>query len=123
MIVHWLERRGELLRELRRVLERNGWEDDVGGYEYLRYRKGGWYPKGGLKLKGGLAIGCVITPYHDSTGLSITGYWVTFRIPFTVEPRPGERCKLRRFRTTIGEDINEEMVISKIKDLFGDEWR
>lgn len=119
----WLEMRGALLRQLRGVLERDGWEDDIGGYEYLRYRKGGWYSESvlsGMKRTGGLAISCVITPYRGS-GLSITGYWVTFRIPLKTYPRPGERCKLRRFRTTIDKGINEAMVLSKIESLFGDE--
>lgn len=116
----WLETRGKLLRQLRRVLEQNGWEDDIGGYEYLRYRKGGWYPKGALIRTGGLAIGCRITPYHGSSRLRITGYWVTLRIPLKVYPRAGERCKLRRFRTAIDQDINETRVLSKIEELFGE---
>lgn len=115
----WLETRGKLLRQLREVLEKNGWEPDVSNYEFLRYRKGGWYPKGSLIRIGGLPIACMITPYHDGSRPSITGYWVTFRIPFKTFPRPGERCKLRQFRTAIDKDINEARVFLKIEDLFG----
>ncbi len=117
----WLETRGALLRQLSGVLERNGWEKDVGGYEYLRYRKGGWYPKGGLVRIGGLPISCIITPYRDLGRPSITGYWVTFTEPLKHHPRRGERTKLRRFRTPIDEGINEAIVLSKIESLFADE--
>ena len=114
----WLETRGKLLRQLRGVLERDGWEEDIGGYEYLRYRKGGWYPEGSLVRTGGLALGCGITPYRGGSGVSITGYWVTFLRPFETYPRPGERCKLRRFRAGIDQDISEDKVLSKLEALF-----
>lgn len=113
----WLEARGALLRQLRGVLEGDGWEADVGGYEYLRYRKGGQYPKGGLVRTGGLAICCTITPWYGS-GLSVTGYWITFVIPSKVDWKLGQRNRLRRFRTPIDEDINEVKVLAKIDDLF-----
>lgn len=114
----WLETRGKLLRQLRGVLERNGWEDDIGGYEYLRYRKGGWYPEGELKRKGGLAISCTITPYHEQGRPTMAGYWITLYMPMQSHPKPGQRAKLRRFRTAIDKDIDEEMVLSKIESLF-----
>ena len=110
----WLETRGALLRQLRGVLERNGWEADVGGYEYLRYRKGG--SKGRFRPTGGLSIGCTITPYRDRH--RITGYWVTVIIPLMDHPLSGERPKLRRFRTPIDEGINEATVLAKLNDIF-----
>lgn len=111
----WLEARGALLRQLRGVLERDGWYDDVGGYEYLRYRKGG--APGKMFNKGGIAIGCTVTPCYGSC-LATTGYWVTLTIPSEAEWRPEQRVKLRRFRTPIDEDINEVKVLAKIDDLF-----
>ncbi len=117
----WLETRGVLLRQLRGVLEWNGWEADVGGYEYLRYRKGGWYPKGGLIRTGGLAVSCTITPYHSGGRPTITGYWVTLTMPLKDHPKSGERAKLRRFRTLIDEGIDEVKVLAKLDDLFGKE--
>ena len=115
----WLETRGKLLHQLRGVLEKNGWEPDVSNYEYLRYRKGGWYPKGSLIRTGGLAIHCVITPYHNGGRPSITGYWITFRKPMKSQSRPGQRPKLRRFKAELDQGIQEEMVLSKIESLFG----
>lgn len=105
----WLETRGELLRQLRRVLEQDGWERMVTSYAYIKYSKGA------------RQVSCRILPYHKRGRPSIVGYWTTFRIPFDREPRPGERAKLRRFRTAIDKGINEAMVLSKIENLFGDE--
>ena len=111
----WFETRGALLRQLRGVLEWNGWEDDVGNYEYLAYRKGGWYPKDSLMRTGGVMLNCTITPCRPGSRPTITGYWVNFRNPIK---KPDKRRKLRRFRTPIGEGINEAKVLSKLDDLF-----
>lgn len=116
MMDRWLGIRGKLLRQLRKVLEQDGWEEDVGGYACLRYRKGrvSYKPWN----KGGVAISCMITPYRGGPGPAITGYWVTFRIPLKHHPKSGERAKLRRFRTAYSDSIKEARVLSKIKDLF-----
>ncbi len=103
----WLETRGALIRQLRGVLERDGWEAMVSGYDFIKYQK----PR--------RIVTMYITPYRFTVQPNIVAYWVTFIIPFKRYPRPGERNKLRRFRTPINEDINETMVLSKIEDLFG----
>lgn len=102
----WLETRGALLRQLREVLERDGWEAMITSYEYKKYSKAE------------RQVSCKIAPYHDKGRPTMTGYWVTFILPLTRHPRPGERNKIRRFRTPIDEGINETIVLSKIESLF-----
>jgi hypothetical protein len=101
----WFERRGMLLRQLKHILEQNGWKPNITSYEFLRYHKGEQ------------SISCRIDPYYGSRP-TMTEYWVTFKIPLKDHPRSGERAKLRRFRTPIDKGINEAIVLSKIEDLF-----
>ncbi len=116
----WLETRGKLRPQLRAVLESNGWEADVSSYEYLRYRKGGWYPKGGLIRTGGLTISCTITLAYNKLESAPTGYWITLSRPMK-SWRPGKRPILRRFKAKLDQDISEEKVLSKIESLYNHE--